>query len=154
MGCIWMWGRLILLQHDWRREMKVRDLNNYSFGGETGLGFDEAVIKVTEALKEEGFGVLTEIDAKKVLKEKLGLERRPYKILGACNPHFAHRAIDMEPELGTLLPCNVLVYEREDGKVVVTAMDPEAALKLVGNPSVEEIAKEVRKRIEKALERV
>lgn len=134
--------------------MEVKKLSNYSLGGETNLNFDEAVRKVTETLKEQGFGVLTEIDAKKVLNEKLGLERRPYKILGACNPHFAHKAIDMEPELGTLLPCNVLVYERDDGKVVVTAMDPEAALKLVGNPSVEEIAKEVRKRIEKALERV
>ena len=134
--------------------MEVRKLSNYSFGGETNLSFDDAVKKVTETLKEQGFGVLTEIDAKKVLKEKLGLDRKPYKILGACNPHFAHQAIDMEPELGTLLPCNVLVYEREDGKVVVTAMDPEAALKLVGNPDVEEIAKEVRKRIEKALEKV
>jgi len=134
--------------------MKVTKLSNYSFGGETDLSFDEAVKKVTETLKVQGFGVLTEIDAKKVLKEKLGLERKPYKILGACNPHFAHKAIDMEPELGTLLPCNVLVYEREDGKVVVTAMDPEAALKLVGNPDVEEIAKEVRKRIQGALENV
>ena len=96
--------------------MKVTKLSNYSFGGETGLSFDEAVKKVTETLKGQGFGVLTEIDAKKVLKEKLGLDRRPYKILGACNPHFAHKAIDMEPELGTLLPCNVLVYEKEDGK--------------------------------------
>ncbi len=134
--------------------MEIRKLSNYSFGGETHLSFDEATKKVAEALKEQGFGVLTEIDAKRVLKEKLGLERKPYKILGACNPHFAHKAIDMEPEIGTLLPCNVLVYEREDGRVVVTAMDPEAALKLVGNPSVEEIAKEVRKRIERALERV
>lgn len=135
-------------------KIEVKKPSNYSLGGETNLNFDDAVKKITETLKEQGFGVLTEIDAKKVLKEKLGLDRNPYKILGACNPHFAHKAIDMEPELGTLLPCNVLVYERDDGKVVVTAMDPEAALKLVGNPSVEEIAKEVRKRIEKALEKV
>ncbi|GBD39805.1 hypothetical protein HRbin37_02091 [bacterium HR37] len=134
--------------------MEVRRLSNYSFGGETEIGFDEAIKRVSEALKEQGFGILTEIDAKRVLKEKLGLERRPYKILGACNPHFAHRAIEIEPELGTLLPCNILVYEREDGKVVVSAMDPEAALKLVGNPAIEEIAKEVRSRIEKALEKV
>ncbi len=134
--------------------MEVRKLSNYSFGGETHLSFDEAIRRVTEALKEQGFGVLTEIDAKKVLKEKLGLERKPYKILGACNPHFAHKAIDIEPEIGTLLPCNILVYEREDGNVVVTAMDLEAVLKLVGNPNVEEIAKEVRKRIERALEKV
>lgn len=133
-------------------EMEVTELSKYSFGGETNLSFDEAVKKVTETLKEQGFGILTEIDAKKVLKEKLGLERKPYKILGACNPHFAHRAIDIEPELGTLLPCNVLVYEKEDGKVLVTAMNPEAALKLVGNPDIEEIAKEVKKRIQNALE--
>lgn len=131
--------------------MRVRELSSYSFGGETGLGFDEAVVRVTEALKEEGFGVLTEIDAKKVLKEKLGLDRRPYKILGACNPNFAHRALDIEPQIGTLLPCNVLVYEDERGSVVVSAMNPESALKLVGNPEMDEIAKEVRKRIENAL---
>ncbi|TFG76159.1 MAG: DUF302 domain-containing protein [Thermodesulfobacteriales bacterium] len=134
--------------------MLVRNLSNYSFGGETKLGFDDTVAKVEEVLKEEGFGVLTEIDAKKVLKEKLGLERRPYKILGACNPNFAHRAIDMEPDIGTLLPCNVVVYEKENGKVMVSAMNPEAALSLVGNPDIEEIAKEVRNRIEAALEKL
>lgn len=132
--------------------MKVSNLSNYSFGGQTGLGFNEAAAKVTEALKEQGFGVLTEIDAQKVLKEKLGLDRRPYKILGACNPQFAHKALDMEPEIGTLLPCNVLVYEKEDGQVVVSAMNPQAALSLVGNPDIEEISKEVRKRIKNALE--
>lgn len=132
--------------------MEVRTLSNYSFGGETELSFDEAVNKVTESMKEQGFGILTEIDAKKVLKEKLGLDRKPYKILGACNPQFAHKAIDMEPEIGTLLPCNVLVYEKDDGTVVVSAMNPEAALKLVGNPNIEDIAKQVRTRIEKALE--
>lgn len=132
--------------------MEVTALSNYSFGGETELDFDEAVNKVIESMKEQGFGVLTEIDAKKVLKEKLGLDRKPYKILGACNPQFAHKAIDMEPEIGTLLPCNVLVYEKDDGTVAVSAMNPEAALKLVGNPSIEDIAKQVRARIVKALE--
>jgi uncharacterized protein (DUF302 family) len=134
--------------------MEVRDLSNYSFGGETGLDFVEAVMKVTAALKEEGFGVLTEIDAQKVLKERLGLERRPYKILGACNPHFARRAIDMEPQLGTLLPCNVLIYENDDGVVIVSAMNPEAALKLVGNAEMDAIAKEVRIRIERSLGKI
>jgi uncharacterized protein (DUF302 family) len=132
--------------------MEVRTLSNYSFGGETELSFEETVNKVTESLKEQGFGILTEIDAKKVLKEKLGLDRKPYKILGACNPQFAHKAIDMDPEIGTLLPCNVLIYEKDDGTVAVSAMNPEAALKLVGNPSIEDIAKQVRTRIEKALE--
>jgi len=134
--------------------MLVRNLSNYSFGGETNLGFNDAAVKVEEVLKEQGFGVLTEIDAQKVLKEKLGLERRPYKILGACNPDFAHRALHMEPEIGVLLPCNVLVYEKENGEVMVSAMNPEAALGLVGNPDIEEIAKEVRNRIEAALEKL
>ena len=134
--------------------MLVRNLSNYSFGGETKFGFDEAVGKVQEALKEQGFGVLTEIDAKKVLKEKLDLDRRPYKILGACNPNFAHRALDMEPEIGVLLPCNVLVYEKENGEIMVSAMNPEAALGLVGNTEIEEIAKEVRNRIETAIEKL
>lgn len=132
--------------------MKISDQSKYSFGGETELGFDEAVAKVTDALKEEGFGVLTEIDAQKVLKEKLDLDRKPYKILGACNPHYAHRAIELEPQLGTLLPCNVLVYEADDGGVVVSAMNPVSALSMVDNPQMEEIAEEVSKRIRSALE--
>jgi uncharacterized protein (DUF302 family) len=132
--------------------MKVSDLSKYSFGGETALGFDEAVSKVTEALKNEGFGVLTEIDAQKVLKEKLDLDRKPYKILGACNPQFAHRAIDIEPQLGTLLPCNVLVYETEEGGIVVSAMNPVSVLSMVDNLQMEEIANEVSKRVRAALE--
>jgi uncharacterized protein (DUF302 family) len=134
--------------------MQVKQLSNFSFGGETQFSFEDAVSKIQEALKEQGFGVLTEIDAKKVLKEKLDIDRRPYKILGACNPNFAHQALDMIPEIGVLLPCNVLVYENENGGVIVSAMDPEAALGLVGDPGIKEIAKEVRKRIEGALEKL
>jgi uncharacterized protein (DUF302 family) len=134
--------------------MLVKNLSNYSFGGVTKLCFEDAVIKVEKELKEQGFGVLTEIDAKKVLKEKLGIDRKPYKILGACNPNFAHRALDMETEIGVLLPCNVLVYENESREVVVSAMNPEAVLGLVGNPDIEEIAKDVRNRIEAALEKL
>jgi uncharacterized protein (DUF302 family) len=134
--------------------MEVKARGNYSFGGITDLGFDTVVDRVREALKGQGFGVITEIDAKKVLKEKLGINRSRYLILGACNPNYAHTALELEPELGTLLPCNVVIYEREDGRAVVTAMDPEAALKLVGNPKVEEIGREVRKRIQAALEAV
>lgn len=132
-------------------KMQVRNLSNYSFGGKTEFSFDDAAVKVEEALKEQGFGILTQIDAKKVLKEKLDIDRRPYKILGACNPNFAHQALDLEPEIGVLLPCNVLVYENENGEIIVSAMNPEAALSLVGNPKIEEIAKEVRNRIESAL---
>lgn len=135
-------------------KMKVEARGNYSFGGVTSLSFDEAVARIRGALKNEGFGVLTEIDAQKVLKEKLGIDRPRYLILGACNPNYAHRGLEHEPELGTLLPCNVVVYENEEGKVVVTAMDPEAVLKLVGNPKVGEIGREVRKRIQAALETI
>lgn len=131
--------------------MQVKDINKYSFGGITKLGFDSAVNSIKEALKEQGFGVLTEIDAKKVMKEKLGLDRRPYKILGACNPNYAHKAIEKEPGIGTLLPCNVLVYENEKGEVIVAAMNPEAALDLVGNPEIAFIATEVREKITDAL---
>jgi uncharacterized protein (DUF302 family) len=134
--------------------MQVRNLSNYSFGGETKYAFDDAIRKVEEALKEQGFGILTQIDAKRVLKEKLDIDRRPYRILGACNPNFAHQALDMEPEIGVLLPCNVLVYEKENGEIIVSAMNPEAALSLVGNTDIEKIAKEVRNRVEAALEKL
>jgi len=134
--------------------MKVKELSEYSFGGQTNLAFDESVKKVTETLKEEGFGILTEIDAQKVLKEKLGLDRRPYKILGACNPDYAHKAMELEPNIGTLLPCNVLVYENDSGEVIVSAMDPEAALNLVGNPEISAIANKVRNKIIAALNRL
>lgn len=132
--------------------MDIKERSGYSFGGETDLGFDEAVSRVIEALGEQGFGIITQIDAQKVMKEKLSVDMRPYKILGACNPGFAHKAIEMEPEIGSLLPCNVLVYEQDDGRVAVSAMNPEAALALSGNPAVEGIAAEVRERIRMALE--
>lgn len=134
--------------------MQVKKLSNFSFGGETQFSFEDSISKIQEALKEQGFGILTEIDAKKVLKEKLDLDRRPYTILGACNPNFAHRALDLMPEIGVLLPCNVLVYEKDNGEVIVSAMDPEAALGLVGDPDIQEIAKEVRNKIEEALEKL
>lgn len=134
--------------------MEIRQLSDFSLGGNTDLEFDEAVKKVTETLKEQGFGILTEIDAKKVLKEKLGLERKPYKILGACNPNLAHKAIDMEPEIGTLLPCNILIYEKDNGQVIVSAMNPEAALGLVNNPGIGILAKEVRIKLTTALSKL
>lgn len=131
--------------------MEVKDLTKYSFGGKTNLSFEQAISRVKETLKEQGFGVLTEIDAKKVLKEKLDIDRKPYTILGACNPNFAHKALDLEPQIGALLPCNVFVYEDEEGGIVVSAMNPEAALGLVDHSEVECIAKEVRESISKAL---
>ncbi len=134
--------------------MEVKARGNYSFGGVTELGFETAVGVVREALKSQGFGVITEIDAQKVVKEKLGIDRPRYLILGACNPHYAHKALELEPDLGTLLPCNVVVYEQNDGRTVITAMDPEAALALVDNAKVGEIAREVKKRLTAALEAI
>jgi uncharacterized protein (DUF302 family) len=122
----------------------------YVFGKTVGLGFDEAVARVTEALGKEGFGVLTEIDVAATLKKKLGLDMPPYRILGACNPQFAHQAIELEPQIGALLPCNVVVRE-EKGKTRIDIMDPQAVLQLVERPEIEGIATEVRKRLERVL---
>lgn len=108
----------------------------YAHRVELDRPFDEAVERVTEALKEQGFGVLTTIDMKEKLREKLGEEFRRYTILGACNPPLAHRALQAELELGILLPCNVVVYETEPGRSVVAAMAPKAALGVVGDNDV------------------
>ncbi len=121
----------------------------YGFGKTVAYGFDEALARVTEALKAEGFGVLTEIDVKETLRKKLDREFARYRILGACNPPFAFQALTAEPEIGMLLPCNVVVREDSEGCTRVEFMDPLAVLKLVNRPEVEAIAKQVRERLDR-----
>ena len=122
-------------------------MSNYSFHVTVSTPFDEAVAGVKEALADAGFGVLTEIDVQATMKTKLDVDQAPYLILGACNPPLAHRAMSAEPEIGVLLPCNVVVRQTDDA-VTVDFMDPAAVLSLVDSPGVEEIATEVRSRLQ------
>lgn len=116
------------------------------------LRFDDAINKVTEALQTEGFGVLTDIDVKATMKKKLDLDFRPYRILGACNPRLAHKALTAEDKIGTMLPCNVIVHERDDGKIEVAAVDPVASMAAVDNPALKHLAASVRASLERVLD--
>ena len=121
----------------------------YGFNVIVSGAFDDVIKRVTEELSKEGFGVLTEIDVKATLKKKLDIDKRPYTILGACNPVLANQAIDAEPDIGLLLPCNVLVREEEDGSINVGFMDPNAVLSLVNKPEVEGLASQVREKLQR-----
>ncbi len=116
-----------------------------------GTTFEQAIQKTTSALKEEGFGVLTEIDVRDTLKKKLNVDFRPYVILGACNPSLAHRSLQAEGQIGLLLPCNVVVQEIAEGEVVVSIADPEAMFEVVRNPALAPIADEARARLQRAM---
>ncbi len=117
----------------------------------SGRSFDEVVARTREALQAEGFGVLTEIDVKATLKKKLDVDVAPYLILGACNPPLAHKVLQLEPRIGVLLPCNVVVRQLDGGDIEVSAMDPAAAMQVVENPRVPEVASEVRDRLVRVL---
>ncbi len=126
-------------------------MSNYGISKKVNLNFEEAVEKTISALKEKGFGILTDIDVKTTLKEKLGIDYKNYRILGACNPPRAHKALESEEEIGLLLPCNVIVYEGEDG-VVVSAIDPVKAFSIVDNESLAPLAEEVRQMLTEVIE--
>lgn len=126
----------------------------YGFGKMGEVSFAEALERVTQALQDEGFGVLSDIDVAATLKKKLNQDIPPYRILGACNPEFASRALAAEPMIGLLLPCNVVVRENESGLVHVEFMDPDVVLELVENPKIHELAAEVRQRLERVLQAV
>ena len=124
---------------------------SYHFSKRLDVPFDTAVTHVIEGLKREGFGILTEIDVKSTLKNKLGEDFRPYRILGACNPPLAFRALQLEDKIGTMLPCNVIVQEHRDG-VEVSAVDPVASMQAIENTGLADVAKEVRAKLKKVIE--
>jgi uncharacterized protein (DUF302 family) len=126
----------------------------YYMTRKTDLSFSAALDRVKEELKKEGFGVLTEIDVRDTLKKKLDVEFRNYRILGACNPPFAYKALQAEEKIGLLLPCNVIVQERAEGGVEVSAIDPAASMQTVANPALSDIAGQIRAKLQSAIDRV
>jgi uncharacterized protein (DUF302 family) len=124
----------------------------YSIRTTVDWSYEDAIPKVTEALQKEGFGVLTQIDVRATIQKKLGKDFPKYVILGSCNPQLAYQALSAETEIGLLLPCNVIVYENPEGRTVVAAQDPEAALEVVGNPAVAPVAKQARERLVRVIQ--
>jgi len=124
----------------------------YYFSKILNVSFEEAISKVTEELRKEGFGILTEIDVKETLKKKLNVDFKKYRILGACNPPFAYQALQAEDKIGTMLPCNVVVQELAEGKVEVAAIDPVASMQAVENPKLGDVAEQVRIKLRKVID--
>jgi uncharacterized protein (DUF302 family) len=125
---------------------------SYHFSKTLDVPFDQAVTRVTDALKTEGFGVLTDIDVAATMKAKLGEDFRPYRILGACNPQLAHRALQLEDKIGTMLPCNVIVQQHDGGGVEVSAIDPVASMQAIENPGLADVAQDVRARLKRVVD--
>jgi uncharacterized protein (DUF302 family) len=127
-------------------------MTKYYFGKTMELSFDDAIVRVTEELKKEGFGVLTEIDMQATLKKKLDVDFRPYKILGACNPPFAYKALQAEQNIGLLLPCNVIVQDAGNGKTEIAAIDPLVSMSKVENPALEPVATEIKAKLQRVIQ--
>jgi uncharacterized protein (DUF302 family) len=124
---------------------------SYYINAMVGASFEKAVDLVKDALQKEGFGVLTEIDMRDTMKKKLDVEIRNYRILGACNPPFAYKALQAEERIGLLLPCNVIIRERTDGTVEAAAIDPETAMQSIDNPALKEVARQVREKLQRVI---
>ncbi|NOY70172.1 MAG: DUF302 domain-containing protein [Deltaproteobacteria bacterium] len=127
---------------------------NYYFNKTITGSFEDIVQKTSEALKEEGFGILTDIDVQATLKKKLDIDFRKYRILGACNPPYAHRALEAEDKIGVMLPCNVIIQEVADGRFEVAAVDPVASMQAIKNPDLGDIATQIQKKLKKVIERL
>ena len=132
----------------------MEKVKEYAFSTVLETSYEDAISQVTDALKEEGFGVLTEIDVKATLKKKLDREFRKYVILGACNPPYAHRSLEADLDVGLLLPCNVIVYETDDKKAYVAAINPVSALEVIQNRELRKIAEEVSGKLKRVIERI
>lgn len=127
---------------------------NYGFTKIVNLNYEEAIEKVTEELKKEGFGVLTEIDVKETLKKKLDVDFKPYKILGACNPPFAYKSLQAEEQIGLMLPCNVIVYVNDNNETVVAAIDPISSMQAVNNPNLGDVAQTIQNKLKNVIENI
>jgi uncharacterized protein (DUF302 family) len=132
----------------------MEEIKGYAFTRVLNTPYEDAILKVRDALKEEGFGVLTEIDVKETLKKKLGVDFRKYVILGACNPPYAHRTLQTDLDVGLLLPCNVIVYETDDQKAYVSAINPVSALQVIKNRELRKIAEEVSEKLKSVVDKV
>jgi uncharacterized protein (DUF302 family) len=132
----------------------MEKVKEYAFTAVLNTSYEDAISKITDALKEEGFGVLTEIDVKATLKKKLGLDFRKYVILGACNPPYAHRTLQADLDVGLLLPCNVIVYETDDKKAYISAINPISALEVIKNEKLRNIAQEVSEKLKRVVDKV
>lgn len=125
---------------------------SYHFSKKLRVSFDGAIVKVTDELKKEGFGILTEIDVKETLKKKLNVDFKKYRILGACNPPIAYQALQAEDKIGTMLPCNVIIQEHADGQVEVSAVDPVASMQAISNPQLGALAKQVQAKLRSVID--